>query len=149
GARCQPELRRFEDVLHAVVHHEHIGAWPRGDVAVRSMHGIAVEEHHGARLASHGANAALLNQELQAEWVRHSVLLPAQRLLVMFFWRFSYARNEVFVRARNDHERTILGDVVGKQHRTAERTHPRHAILDVPGLEVGMPVELFPLEAWL
>ncbi len=113
------------------------------------MHRVAVEEHHRAGLGRHGADAALLHQQLQADRVRHAVFLFLQRLLVVLVGRLAHARDELAVRAGHQHQRAVALVVVGQQHRAAQRAHGRHAVFDVPGFKVGVPVELLALEARL
>jgi len=57
GARLQAEVRIDQTVVHAVVHHEDIGARMVRDIAVRAMHGIAVKEHHRTSAAAIACNA--------------------------------------------------------------------------------------------
>ena len=63
--------------------------------------------------------------------------------------RLAQAVHEDFMRAGDQHQRTIEVVIVGQDDRGADRAHLRHAILGVPGLEVRVPVEALALEARL
>src|SRR3546814_15690494 len=69
--------------------------------------------------------------------------------LVMVFGRGADAGYEGAVGARHHHQRPVGLEVVGQRHRDAERAHAWHAVLDVPGLELGLPVEFLGAEARL
>src|SRR3546814_2051739 len=68
---------------------------------------------------------------------------------LMVFGRGADAGYEGAVGARHHHQRPVGLEVVGQRHRDAERAHAWHAVLDVPGLEVGVPVEFLGAEARL
>src|SRR5690554_2758649 len=53
------------------------------------------------------------------------------------------------MRARNQHQGAIELAIVGENDRATQRAHARHTILAMPGLEVGVPIKTFALEARL
>src|SRR3546814_13210134 len=75
----------------AVVHHEYIGARPWRNIAIGTMHGVAIEKHHRTRLGRHGLNTALLGQQLQAQGIGHPLFLLLERLLVVVVGRDTLA----------------------------------------------------------
>ena len=71
GPRHQSVLWRLQGVLHAVVHGKHVGSRPRRNIAVRSVHGVAVEEDDRTGTRRHGFDAALIHQQLEAAFASY------------------------------------------------------------------------------
>src|SRR3546814_16231231 len=73
GTWLQAIFRGIQRVFGAVVHHEYIGPRPRRYVAVRPVHGVAIEEHHRPRRFSIGLYTALLALQFQPKRIGHAI----------------------------------------------------------------------------
>src|SRR5690606_3582393 len=113
GAWCEPAERRLGRIIHMVVDIEQIAARTRRDIAVRTMHGVAVEEQHAARRPGGGVDTMTLGQPGQAVVIRYAELLLAQRLFIMIFRGGAHAADELLVRAGDQHQRAVVRLVVG------------------------------------
>ncbi len=107
-ARLFRAERRHQPVGHGVVDEEGIGARKRRDVAVRSVHHVAVEHDDRAGLSDRRDDAVLVRQFGQAVLVGHAIFLLLQRHLVMVFRRLADAGQKQAVRPGDQHQRAVV-----------------------------------------
>src|SRR5690606_26584305 len=134
-------------VVDVVVDEEQIAPGAGGDIAARAVDGVAVEQHYAPGRPCRLLYAVALDQPGQPVLVRYAELLTAPGLLRVVLGALPDAADEVPVRPANQEQRRVPGMVVGQQDGAAGGTHARQPVLGVPGLEVGVPVELLALEA--
>src|SRR5699024_7660768 len=140
-------VRLLQRVLDAVEHQEDVRARERGDVVARAVHDVRVEPEGGARRAGELVDAVAVGHLGDGLLGGHADLLLLERGLVVVLGGLPQARHEGAVRAGHHHEPAVVGEVRRERDRAAHRAGRGHAVLRVPGLEVGVPVEAAALEA--
>ena len=85
----------------------------------------------------------------EAVLVGDAIFLALQRAQIMIVRRLSDAGEIGAVRSRDQHQRAIVRRVLRQKHGHRQRAHARHPVLDMPGLEIAVPVEFLAPEAGL
>ncbi len=113
------------------------------------MQRVALEDDQRPRWALRCLNGVLVHQPGQTGGVRHPEILALEGFLVVVLRRATDAGDKILLGTRNQHQRAVELVVVGHHDGTTEAAHARHAILAVPGFEIGMPVEPLAFETGL
>src|SRR5699024_2148421 len=139
---CGEELRtrvvggeRFRaGVLHTDEHDEDVRTRVRRDVSTRAVHAVGVERDRAPGGAGQHVDTVLVGQVFQRLLVRGADVLTLERRLVVVLRGLADTRHERAVRARHDHQGTVVRVVLRQGDGEADGAHARHAVLGVPGL---------------
>ena len=123
---------RREGVVNTVIDKKHIAPRPRRHIRIGAVQNIAIKNQYRSRPARGGRDAAVLNAMGNAFFIRNSIFLLFQRLLIMIFRRLSNAADELEMRSGNDHQRSVESVVVRKEKRNAQSPHPGLLYLSCP-----------------
>src|SRR3546814_16419235 len=113
---------RISDWSSDVCSSDLVGPGQRRNIARRPMHRVAIEKHDRAGPGRHGLDAALLDQQLQAQLVRYTIFLAPQRGLVMIVGRLPLAARKSVVSGQRVEVRGDLGGCRSLKNKNIKNT---------------------------